>query len=264
MRYRLLSASLATALLTLTSVAQAQTTDERTQEARAQFAAGMRARDARRWGEAVLSFERSLRIRVHPQTLFEIANARFRGGDPEGALTVLRDLLATRDPVPSDDLVNQARALAREAGEPNLSPTPERTVECPTCPTCPPQRECPECPPPQLIERTPVVPLALGIGGGVLLGIGAGFYGHALADSASYNSQNASLALRMEIRPRGESFRVVGLLGILAGIGLETTAAVLAFTARPRTDVSATQRATAIRDVRFDFAPDGVSISGRF
>jgi hypothetical protein len=263
-RQRLLSVPFALGLFFLAPQAFAQTPDDaRTQEARAQFANGMRARDARRWGESVLAFERSLRLRPHPQTLYEIANARFRGGDPEGALTVLRDLLAMREPAPSDELITQARALAREAGENNLTPTPERSTECPTCPTCPSVPECPTCPPAQVVERTPIVPLVLGIAGGVVLGVGAGFYGHALADSATYNSQNASIPLRMEIKPRGESFRIVGLLGVIAGLGLEATSVVLSLTARPR-DAAPAQRATAITNVRFDVAPDGVVVSGRF
>lgn len=229
----------------------------------------MRARDGRRWGEAVLAFERSLRQRRHPQTLYEIAFARQRGGDSEGAITALRDLLAMTDPAPSQELIDQARTLAREAGEPNLSPTPQTSgsTECPTCPTCPPQRECEVCPPPQVVERVPMVPLILGAAGGVVLGLGAGFYGHALADSATYNSQNASIALRQEIKPRGESFRVVGLIGVIAGLGLEATAIALSFTNRPRpaaAQTTSSDRAQAVRDVRVDVAPDGVVVSGRF
>lgn len=232
----------------------------------------MRARDARRWGEAVLAFERSLRNRAHPQTLYEIAFARVRGGDPEGAVNVLRDLLAMTDPAPSTELVEQARALAREAGEPNLTPTPQRPAvqECPRCPTCPPQQECPPPPPPQVLERTPILPLILGASGGVVLGIGAGFYGHALADSLAYNSQDASVPLRIELKGRGEVYRVVGLVGLIAGVGLEATAITLSFIARPRPAATTTppaegDRATArVRDLRFDVAPDGVVISGRF
>lgn len=270
MRKRLLSIPFALGLFFAAPAAFAQTADDaRTQEARAQFAAGMRARDSRRWGEAVLAFERSLRHRRHPQTLYEIAFARQRGGDSEGAITALRDLLAMTDPAPSQELIDQARALAREAGEPNLSPTPQTSAatECPTCPTCPPQRECEVCPPPQVVERVPMVPLILGAAGGVVLGLGAGFYGHALADSATYNSQNASIALRQEIKPRGESFRVVGLIGVIAGLGLEATAIALSFTNRPHpaaAQTTSSDRAQAVRDVRVDVAPDGVVVSGRF
>ncbi|MBL8682892.1 MAG: hypothetical protein JNK05_27245 [Myxococcales bacterium] len=269
MRKSILLLVIALGAFLVTSTAFAQPADDaRTQEARAQFANGMRARDGRRWGEAVLAFERSLRQRAHPQTLFEIGNARFRGGDPEGALTALRDMLAMTDPAPSPELQEQARALAREAGEPNLTPTPQRssTAECPRCPTCPTCQECPSCPPPQVVERTPMVPMILGIAGGVVLGIGAGFYGHALADSAVYNSQNASIPLRMEIKPRGESFRIVGLLGVIAGVGLEATAVALNFVGRGRApqQTQSSDRATAVRDVRFDIAPDGVVVSGRF
>ncbi len=228
----------------------------------------MRARDGRRWGEAVLAFERSLRQRRHPQTLYEIAFARQRGGDSEGAITALRDLLAMQDPAPSEDLVTQARTLAREAGETNLTPTVQASSgssDCPTCPTCPPQRECEVCPPAAVVERVALVPLILGAAGGVVLGVGAGFYGHALADSATYNSQNASLAIRQEIKPRGETFRVVGLIGVLAGVGLEATAIALSFTGRSRPAATPpADRATAIRDVRVDVAPDGVVVSGRF
>ncbi|MFO0556719.1 MAG: hypothetical protein U0269_01750 [Polyangiales bacterium] len=270
MRKRLLSIPFALGLFFAAPAALAQTPDDaRTQEARTQFAAGMRARDGRRWGEAVLAFERSLRQRRHPQTLYEIAFARQRGGDSEGAITALRDLLAMTDPAPSQELIDQARTLAREAGEPNLSPTPQTSgsTECPTCPTCPPQRECEVCPPPQVVERVPMVPLILGAAGGVVLGLGAGFYGHALADSATYNSQNASIALRQEIKPRGESFRVVGLIGVIAGLGLEATAIALSFTNRPRpaaAQTTSSDRAQAVRDVRVDVAPDGVVVSGRF
>jgi hypothetical protein len=47
-------------------------------------------------------------------------------------------------------------------------------------------------------------------------------------------------------------------------VGLEATAVVLSLTARPRADAAPAQRATAVRDVRFDVAPDGVVVSGRF
>ncbi len=122
------------------------------------------------------------------------------------------------------------------------------------------------CPAAQVVERAPLVPMILGLAGGVVLGVGAGFYGHALADSAAYNSQNASVALRMEIRPRGESFRIVGLLGVIAGVGLEATAVALNFVGRgrPAPAAQSSDRATAVRDVRFDIAPDGVVVSGRF
>lgn len=275
-RKRLLSIPFALGLFFIAPSASAQNADDpRTVEARTQFAAGMRARDARRWGEAVLAFERSLRQRRHPQTLYEIAFARQRGGDSEGAITALRDLLAMSDPAPSDDLVNQARTLAREAGEPNLMPTVASSspTECPTCPTCPPQRECEVCPPPQVVERVPMVPLILGAAGGVVLGIGAGFYGHALGDSVAYNSQNASIPLRMELKERGETYRVVGLIGLIAGIGLEATTVALSFTGRSRAAAPAQpsengertgDRATAIRDVRVDVANNGVIVSGRF
>lgn len=269
-RQRFLPISIALGLFLAAPAAFAQTSnDARTQEARTLFAAGMRARDARRWGEAVLAFERSLRLRRHPQTLYEIAYARHRGGDSEGAISALRELLAMTDPAPSQELIDQARALAREAGEPNLTPPPQTSSmsECPSCPTCPPQRECEVCPPPQVVERVPVAPLILGAAGGVVLGLGAGFYGHALADSATYNSQNASIALRQELKPRGESFRLVGLIGVIAGLGLEATAITLSFTSRPRpsaAQTSSNDRTQAVRDVRVDVAPDGVVISGRF
>ncbi|MDP3275999.1 MAG: hypothetical protein Q8Q09_12435 [Deltaproteobacteria bacterium] len=227
---------------------------------------GIRARDGRHWGDAVLAFERSLRLRPHPQTMYEIAFARVRGGDPEGALPVLRELLAFSDPAPSEQLVEQARTLAREAGENNLSPPIIASTTCPTCPTCPSVEPALPCPEAQVIERPSILPLALGVGGGVVLGLGGIFYGHALGDAAAYNSdQNSSLPLRMELKSRGETFRIVGVIGLIAGLGLEATAVALGITGRSRAaNTQSTAAAQVASSLRFGIMPNGVVLGGTF
>jgi tetratricopeptide (TPR) repeat protein len=243
--------------------------DQRIVEARNLYIAATQANQARRYGEAVVAFERSNRLRPHPRTMYEIAAARRRAGDNEGALQMLRDALAMTDPAPNDELLGLIRTLAGELGEPNIAPTIQPTHTCPTCPTCPPERECPVCPPATPTDRPSWTPVLLGVGGGVALGLGMAFYGAAIGESVAYNNQNASIPLRMELKSIGETNRIIGLVGLIVGLGLEGTAIALTVTGRSRAAASATapENRPAPREsarLRFDVTPNGLLVSGQF
>ncbi len=244
--------------------------DQRIVEARTLYITATQANTARRYGEAVIAFERSNRLRPHPRTMYEIASARRRAGDNEGALQMLRDALAMTDPAPNDELLGLIRTLAGELGEPNIAPTVAQSHECPRCATCPPERECPVCPPATPTDRPAWTPVLLGVGGGVVLGLGMAFYGAAIGESVGYNSQNATIPLRMELKSAGETNRIVGLLGLIIGLGLEGTAIALTVTGRSQPARAATSdapvrpRESARSRLRFDVMPNGLLVSGQF
>lgn len=244
--------------------------DQRIVEARTLYITATQANTARRYGEAVIAFERSNRLRPHPRTMYEIASARHRAGDNEGALQMLRDALAMTDPAPNDELLGLIRTLAGELGEPNIAPTVAQSHECPRCATCPPERECPVCPPATPTDRPAWTPVLLGVGGGVVLGLGMAFYGAAIGESVGYNSQYASIPLRMELKSAGETNRIVGLLGLIIGLGLEGTAIALTVTGRSQparaatSDAPARPRESARSRLRFDVMPNGLLVSGQF
>lgn len=251
-------------------VARAQTPPgedaARVEEARAQYREGVNAFRSRRYAEAAIAFERSYRARPHPTTLYNAAESRLRAGDREGAIQMLRDLLAMTDPAPDAQTVERARSLAREAGVEQLEPSPPPRGDCPACPECPPVRECPPPPPPRVLAPPPpILPIALLTGGAVVLATGVGFYSVALADSAVYNSPAASDATRAEVRPQGEAFRWIGLVGTIIGVGLEVTGAVLL--ARPPSAAPASRSSEHRQQpvtARIDIAPQGVVFSGTF
>lgn len=246
--------------------------DARIVEARNLYIAATQANSARRYGEAVVAFERSNRLRPHPRTMYEIGAARRRAGDNEGALQALRDALAMTDPAPNEEVTGLIRTLANELGEPNIAPTVQPTHECPRCQVCPPERECPAPPPATPVDRPSWTPVLLGVGGGVALGLGMAFYGAAIGESVAYNNQNASIPLRMELKSAGETNRIIGLVGLIIGLGLEGTAIALTVTGRSRAATPAApangeETRSAPREsarLRFDVSPNGVLVSGQF
>lgn len=229
--------ALALALCTVAAPreAQAQTDDAtRLEQAREFYRNGVAAFRARRYGDAVIAFERSYRLRPHPTTLYNAAEARLRGGDRERALEQLRDLLAMRDPAPDADTIERSRALAREAGEVDLRATPPPQV-CPPQRECPAQTPCPECPTPQPVAAPAgAVPLALVIGGSVVLATGTAFYAAALAQSGAYNNPDTPVSVRRGLASQGEAFRIVGLVGFIAGAATEIAGIYLLARTPPR------------------------------
>jgi tetratricopeptide (TPR) repeat protein len=278
-RSRSIALALSLSLTTLSAGALAQTGGEappagenaaRLEQAREHYRNGVAAFRARRFGDAVVEFERSYRLRPHPATLYNAAEARLRAGDRERAVEQLRELLAMTSPAPDAATIERARVLAREAGVEDLQPAPrEECPVCPVCPVCPPPRECPTCPPPRVVvpDRGPL-PWVLAGGGAVALVAGVGFYSVALADAATYQDQRLNspmgLELRRELRDQGEAFRWVGLAGILVGLGAEAGAVYL-LTRPPTASERATQSARPAAPIaRVGVAPAGVVVSGTF
>jgi tetratricopeptide (TPR) repeat protein len=246
-----------------TAFAQQATPDEpRLEEARTQYRAGVQSFQRNRFGEAAVSFERSFRARPHPATLYNAAEARMRAGDTEGALEQLRELLAMTNPAPDADLSARARTLAGQMGERNLQPAEPRVVAtpCPVCPTC--RTEAPSCPPPPppevVTSRIGAGAWALGGAALALTAVGAGFLGVAIDNSATYQDAGASLPLQTAIRDQGETYRTIGIVGLVLGVGA-AVGSVWMFT-HPQ------ERRSPSPMARLDFgvSPRGVSLGGTF
>jgi hypothetical protein len=257
-----------TAALTLvsaTALAQNQPTApsddaRRTEEARAQYREGIQLFQRRQFPEATLAFERSLRLRAHPITLYNAAEARMRAGDPQGSLQQLRDMLAMTAPAPDAELVTRARALAQQMGEQNLQPTPPVQQECPACPTCPPQRECPP-PPTPMREVASVSPAAWALAGVSLVGVGvgAGFLAVAIDNASTYENDLAPRMLQEQLRSQGETYRIIGIAGLVVGVGA-AVGAVWMFTHPRRTQ----EPMPATASLRLDVGPGHLGLSGTF
>ncbi len=263
MRQKLLSLtfSLATFAAAAPALAQpAQAEDpQRVEEARARYREGLQLFQRRQFAEATVAFERSFRIRPHPFTLYNAAEARMRAGDTQGALAQLRDLLAMTNPAPEPDLVQRARGLAQQMGEQNLQPTPHETHECPSCPPPPPARECPPPPPPMRVT-TQISPAAWGLAGAslALVGIGSAFLAVAVDNANTYADPLAPRALLAQLRDQGETYRIVGVVGLAAGVGA-AVGAVWMFTHPRRTEEPA-----ATARLNFGVGPGSLSLSGTF
>jgi tetratricopeptide (TPR) repeat protein len=231
----------------------------RVEEARARYREGLQLFQRRQYAEATVAFERSYHLRPHPFTLYNAAEARMRAGDNAGAIAQLRDLLAMTDPAPDADLAGRARTLAQSMGEQNLQPTPPRQIACPECPPPPPVRECPP-PPPATQITTQVSPAAWGLAGGalVLTAVGASFLGVAIDNASTYANPGATRPLQDELRSQGETYRILGVVGLVAGVGA-AVGAVWMLT-HPRRVESAAPMAR----VDFGLGPGAVAVSGTF
>ncbi len=256
-----LTFSLATLLASTAAFAQTAPADDpqRVEEARARYREGLQLFQRRQYAEAMVAFERSFRIRPHPFTLYNAAEARMRAGDTQGALTQLRDLLAMTNPAPEPDLQQRARGLAQQMGEQNLQPTPAVTHECPTCPPPPPVQECPPPPPPVQVT-TQISPAAWGLAGAslALIGVGAGFLGVAIDNANTYADPLAPRALQDQLRDQGETYRIIGIVGLAAGVGAAVGATWM-FT-HPRRTEQPSQSAS----LHFGVGPASLSLSGTF
>jgi hypothetical protein len=237
----------------------------RLEEAREQYRQGVAAFRARHFGDAVVAFERSYRLRPHPTTLYNAAEARLRAGDRDQAVAQLREMLAMTSPAPDAQTVDRARALAHEAGVDDLQPAEHRDTSCPACPTCPPQRECPTATVPQrvTVNHGPL-PFVFAAAGFVFFGVGLAFYGHALADSSAYNSPNNNdPTLQNSLRSVGVPFTWIGVAGIAIGLIAEA-AAVFFYLHPPAASATARNRAPMRPTAHFDFGPTSVMLSGTF
>jgi tetratricopeptide (TPR) repeat protein len=261
-----LSLALASTLLTAAApaLAQQQPTPAgedpaRVEEARARYREGLQLFQRRQYAEATVAFERSFHLRPHPFTLYNAAEARMRAGDNAGAIAQLRDLLAMTDPAPDAELAGRARTLAQGIGEQNLQPSPPRQVACPACPPPPPVRECPPPPPPTRVT-TQVSPGAWALAGGslVLTAVGAGFLGVAIDNASSYANPLAPRPLQDELRSQGETYRIIGVVGLVAGVGAAVGAVWMLTHPRRVEEPAPTAR------VDFGVGPGGVAVSGTF
>jgi hypothetical protein len=247
-----------------------QPSEAQLQEARDQYREGVAAFRARRFGDATVAFERSFRIRPHPTTLYNEAEARFRAGDRAGAIEQLRQVLAMTDPAPDQQTVDHVRALAHEAGVDDLQPAPVQTgPSCPECPVCQPQRDCPPAPPPstQTVSHGPL-PYILAGGGLVFIAMGMTFYGYALGDANAYNhpsNTGQNPMLDAALAEQGNAFRIVGLTTFLIGLGLEGVA-IWQYLRTPSAPAHpASRRHTLpIASAHIDVAPNGIVLSGTF
>ncbi|MBI5518153.1 MAG: hypothetical protein HY909_30560 [Deltaproteobacteria bacterium] len=247
------------------ALAQPSPDEARLEEARTRYSEGAQLFQRRRFSEAVIAFERSYRLRPHPATLYNAAEARMRAGDNTGALEQLRTLLAMTEPAPEAELVTRARGLAEQMGEQNLQPAARETPrECPACPECPTVPSCPPPPPPERIETARPGPLAWALAGGAvaLTAFGAGFFAVAVDNASSFRDPGASQDLQLRLRDQGEAYRVVGILGLLLGAG-SAVGAVWLFT-HPPTRPAATPVASPMAGLRLDVGLQGLSLSGRF
>lgn len=270
----LLASSLSALLASQIAAAQTEPAIEpRVQEARDQYREGVAAFRARRFGDATVAFERSFRLRPHPTTLYNEAEARFRAGDRTEALEELRRLIGMTEPAPDAATIERARVLAREGGVDDLQPLLPETHECPPVPQCPPERECPVCPPPTTrpaVVDHGVAPYALAGGGLVLVATGMTFYGYALGDAYAYNhaaNPGNNPALDAALRDQGNTFRWVGFTSVLLGAAAETVAIYLythpATPAAQHSDRPAARR-MSYPTARLDVAPAGLLFSGTF
>lgn len=262
MHHRNVTRSVALALLLSAGAAQAQTNEDSAQveEARNHYRTGVQAFQRGRFAEAVLAFERSFHVRPHPATLYNAAEARMRAGDNAGALDQIRELLGMTSPAPDAELSQRARALAAQMGTPDIAPRRVEVHTCPTCPTCPPAPTCPPPPPPQRVT-TSISPLAYGLAGAslALVGVGAGFLGVAIDNASTYANAATPPALQQELRDQGETYRIIGITGVVLGVGA-AVGAVWMFT-HPR---ERTQDAPMAARVDFGIGPSGAVLSGRF
>ncbi len=105
-------------------------------------------------------------------------------------------------------------------GEPNLQATPVESHECAACPTCPPAPTCPTPPPPSRLVSQ-ISPAAWGLAGAslALVGIGAGFLAVAVDNANTYANPLTPRPLQEQLRDQGETFRIVGVVGLAAGVG---------------------------------------------
>jgi hypothetical protein len=254
-----------------TEAAQTPEDPARVAQARDQYREGVAAFRSRRFGDALVAFERSFRLRPHPTTLYNAAEARLRAGDREGAIDQLRQLLAMTTPAPDAQTVDRARALAREAGVDNLTPAENNTPTCPTCPACPPQRECPSCPTVQPSVQHGPLPYVLAGGSVAFLAAGMIFYGVALGDAGAYIDSrsvdncpnNPAAPSCAALRSQGEAFRWVGLTGIVLGVAAGVASVYVYTHPSPHADHPA--RRSGFRPVaHVDVAPNGLMVSGTF
>lgn len=260
MRTHLLASTVALGITLASLSASAQpSNDENVEEARNQYRAGVTAFQRGRFGEALLAFERSFHARRHPATLYNAAEARMRGGDRQGALAQLRDVLAMTDPAPDQQLIERARNLALQMGERDLQPTPRvEAPTCPACPTCPAPAEPPPPPPPERIESH-VSPAAWVLAGGALAltAAGAAFFAVAVDNSSSFET-TTDRTLQESLRDQGETYRAIGITGMVLGVGA-AVGAVWMFTHPTRRRVPA-----ETAGLNFGISPNGFSLSGRF
>lgn len=240
-------------------------------EARDQYREGVAAFRARRFGDAVVAFERSFRIRPHPTTLYNEAEARFRAGDRDGAMVELRRVLAMTEPAPDQGTVEHVRALAHEAGVDDLQPAAPSGPSCPDAPVCPPQRECPVCPPPTVrpaAEHGPL-PFILAGGGLALIATGMAFYGYSLGDAFAFNhpsnAQYPNPALDMALRDQGNAFRWVGFTTFILGLAAEGVA-IYTYTHPSAPSAAAAHRRTPSFNpiAHVDVSPTGLMVTGTF
>jgi len=255
----------------------------RVEFARVQYREGVAAFRARRFGDAVVAFERSVRARPHPSTLYNLAEARLRAGDREGALESLRAVVGSETPAADAALVERSRVLAREAGENDLRPPPPHPANCPECPVCAPSVSCPEAPAPTVrVVSADRGPLPWILGGVGMFSMFIGTYGYAAAqtDAWVYNHLTDPMrpstympnnGLVSETRGHGEAWRWVGFFGILAGVGLEVGAVYLLArpmsSPPPATPAPATTgrvRSAPAPVARVDFGPTGFGVTGAF
>lgn len=231
----------------------------RVEEARARYREGLQFFQRRQYPEALVAFERSFRLRPHPFTLYNAAEARMRAGDHAGAIAQLRDLLAMTDPAPDAELVTRARGLAQQMGEQNLQPTPPRQLSCPECPPPPPPRECPP-PPPAVRVTTQVSPAAWALAGGslALTAMGAGFLAVAIDNANTYANPMTPRPLQDELRSQGETYRILGVVGLVAGMGA-AVGAVWMLT-HPRR----VEETLSMARVNVGVGPGGVAVAGTF
>ena len=258
--------TLASALSLAASEALAQQqptppTEAQVEEARNLYRTGVAAFTRGRFADAVIAFERSFSLRPHPATLYNSAEARMRAGDTPGAINQLRELLSMTDPRPDDELVNRARSLAQQMGESNLQARAPDTSHCPACPTCP---TCPTCPPPPAPVRitTQVSPAAWGLAGAslALTAVGAAFLGVAIDNSDTYNTyfnMGTTDALQSHLKDQGETYRIVGITGLVLGVGA-AVGAVWMFT-HPRE-----RQSPATARLQFGIGPSGMALGGTF
>lgn len=262
MHHRNVTRSVALALLLSAGAAQAQTNEDsaNVEEARTHYRAGVQAFQRGRFAEAVLAFERSFHARPHPATLYNAAEARMRAGDNAGAVDQIRELLGMTSPAPDAELTTRARALAQQMGVSDVQPRRVETPTCPTCPSCPPAPTCPPPPPPERVS-TSISPAAYGLAGAslALTAIGAGFLGVAIDNASTYANTATPPGLQQELRDQGETYRIIGITGLVLGVGAAVGAVWMFTHPRERTVPSP----TAAR-VDFGIGPGGAVLSGRF
>lgn len=263
MLHRNATRAAALALCLFGGAASAQTNEnpEQVEAARGFYRAGVQAFQRNRYPEAMVAFERSFRARPHPATLYNAAEARMRAGDTVGALEQLRDALAMSSPAPDEELITRIRNLAQQMGESNITPRRVEAPSCPACPTCPPAPSCPPAAPTTQRVSTSISPAAYALAGAslALVGVGAGFLAVALDNANTYSNAATPRDLQLQLRDQGETYRIVGISGLVLGVGA-AVGAVWMFT-HPRERVE--ESPTAAR-VDFGVGLGGAVISGRF